>query len=186
MKKLFAILSLAICLQACNEDAIPRPASQLRLDYPAPIYNTKESKYPFSLDVNDFSTIVSKENGAIEIHYSKMKATVYLSYKPVNNDLEKLLTDAQKLTYKLHVMKADEIVEQPFVNPEHKVYGMFYTVGGDAASNALFYATDSTKNFVTGSVYFYAKPNFDSILPASSYIAKDMRKMIESMKWKSK
>jgi gliding motility-associated lipoprotein GldD len=61
---------------------------------------------------------------------------------------------------------------------------MFYTVGGDAASNALFYATDSTKNFVTGSVYFYTKPNYDSILPASSYITNDMKKMLESIKWK--
>lgn len=183
MKKVFAILCLGICLQSCNDETVPRPTSQLRLEYPTPIYNKKESKYPFSLDINDFSTLLSKENGAIEIHYPKMKATVYLSYKPVHNDLEKLLTDAQKLTYKLHVMKADEIIEQPFVNPDKKVYGMFYTVGGDAASNALFYATDSTKNFVTGSVYFYAKPNFDSILPASNYIANDMKKMLETMKW---
>ena len=183
MNKFFLLVGLAICLQSCNDDAVPRPTSQLRLEYPTPIYNSKESKYPFSLDVNDFSTILSKGNGAVEIHYPKMKATVYLSYKPVNNDLEKLLTDAQKLTYKLHVMKADEIIDQPYINPDKKVYGMFYTVGGDAASNALFYATDSTKNFVTGSVYFYAKPNFDSILPASSYITKDMKMMLESIKW---
>jgi gliding motility-associated lipoprotein GldD len=178
MNKFFTLVGLAICLQSCNEDAVPRPTSQLRLDYPTPTYNLKEPKY------NDFSTLVSKDNGAIEVHYPKMKATVYLSYKSVNNDLEKLLTDAQKLTYKLHVMKADEIIEQPFVNPDKKVYGMFYTVGGDAASNALFYATDSTKNFVTGSVYFYTKPNYDSILPASSYITNDMKKMLESIKWK--
>lgn len=183
MKKLFALVGLAICFQACNDDAVPRPTSQLRLEYPTPKYNLKESKYPFSLDINEFSTLVSKEDGAVEVHYPKMKATVYLSYKPVNNDLEKLLTDAQKLTYKLHVMKADEIIEQPYINPDKKVYGMFYTVGGDAASNALFYATDSTKNFVTASVYFYAKPNFDSILPASNYITKDMKTMLESIKW---
>ena len=183
MKKVLAILCLGICFQSCNDTSVPRPTSQLRLEYPTPVYTTIQSKYPFSLDINDFSQLLTKENGALEVHYPKMKATVYLSYKPVNNDLDRLLTDAQKLTYKLHVMKADEIVEQPFINPDKKVYGMFYTVGGDAASNALFYATDSTKNFVTASVYFYAKPNFDSILPASSYIAKDMKKMLESIKW---
>jgi gliding motility-associated lipoprotein GldD len=184
MNKFFALVVLAFCLQSCNDEVVPRPSSQLRLEYPTPNYLSKEPDYPFTLDINDFSTILSKENGAIEVHYPKMKATVYLSYKPVNNDLEKLLTDAQKLTYKLHVLKADEIIEQPYINPDKKVYGMFYTVGGDTASNALFYATDSTKNFVTGSVYFYAKPNFDSILPASSYITKDMKKMLETMKWK--
>ena len=185
MNKLFALVGLVFLLQSCNDDAVPRPTSQLRLEYPEPTYNLKASNYPFSFETNDFSTVVTKENGALEVHYPKMKATVYLSYKTVNNDLEKLLTDAQKLTYKLHVMKADEIIEQPYINPDKKVYGMFYTVGGDAASNALFYATDSTKNFVTGSVYFYTKPNFDSILPASSYITKDMKKMLESIKWKN-
>lgn len=183
MNKFFALFGFAIFLQSCGDADVPRPTSQLRLEYPTPVYNSKESNYPFSLDVNEFSTLVSKENGAVEVHYPKMKATVYLSYKPVNNDLEQLLTDAQKLTYKLHVMKADEIIEQPYINPDKKVYGMFYTVGGDAASNALFYATDSTKNFVTASVYFYAKPNFDSILPASNYITKDMKTMLESIKW---
>jgi gliding motility-associated lipoprotein GldD len=45
---------------------------------------------------------------------------------------------------------------------------MFYQVDGNAATNSQFYATDSTKHFLTA-VYFYAKPNFDSIMPAASY-----------------
>jgi gliding motility-associated lipoprotein GldD len=48
-----------------------------------------------------------------------------------------------------------------------KVYGMFYQVDGNAATNSQFYATDSTKHFVTGSVYFMQP---DSIMPAASYI----------------
>jgi hypothetical protein len=42
-----------------------------------------------------------------------MKATIYLTYKPVNNNINVLLRDAQKLTYE-HVIKADDILEQPF------------------------------------------------------------------------
>ena len=61
---------------------------------------------------------------------------------------------------------------------------MFYEVGGNAATNIQFYVTDSTKNFITGSLYFYAKPNFDSILPAADYIKADVRQIIETMKWK--
>jgi gliding motility-associated lipoprotein GldD len=56
-----------------------------------------------------------------------MKATIYLSYKPVNNNINLLLRDAQKLTYE-HVIKADDILEQPFLNKKDKVYGMFYQV----------------------------------------------------------
>jgi gliding motility-associated lipoprotein GldD len=112
-----------------------------------------------------------------------MKATIYLTHKSVNNDIDKLLRDAQKLTYD-HVVKADDITEQPFINRKKKVYGMFYEVGGNAATNAQFYVTDSTKNFIVGSVYFYAKPNFDSILPAANYLKEDMRRILETLEWK--
>jgi gliding motility-associated lipoprotein GldD len=106
-----------------------------------------------------------------------------LTYKTVNGDIDKLLRDAQKLTYE-HVIKADDILEQPFVNKDKKVFGMFYQVDGNAATNSQFYATDSTKHFVTGSVYFYAKPNFDSIMPAADYIKNDMQTLMETLKWK--
>jgi gliding motility-associated lipoprotein GldD len=112
-----------------------------------------------------------------------MKATIYMSYKPVKNNINVLLRDAQKLTYE-HVIKADDILEQPFINKDHKVYGMFYQVNGNAATNAQFYVTDSTKHFIDCSVYFYAKPNFDSVMPAASYIKNDMRRIMESLRWK--
>ena len=106
-----------------------------------------------------------------------------MDYKPVNNNLDFLLSDAQKLTYN-HTIKAEEIIEHPFVNPDKKVYGMFYNVTGDAATNIQFYATDSVKNFVVGTLYFYVKPNYDSIYPATKYVEKDMIRLMESIEWK--
>jgi gliding motility-associated lipoprotein GldD len=111
-----------------------------------------------------------------------MKATIYLTYKTVDNNLTGLLKDAQKLTYE-HVIKADDILEQPYVNYDKKVYGMFYRVNGNAATNAQFYATDSINHFVTGSVYFYAKPKYDSIMPAADYVKNDMQRLIETINW---
>jgi gliding motility-associated lipoprotein GldD len=93
-----------------------------------------------------------------------------------------LLSDAQKLSYE-HVVKADNILEQPFINDSDSVYGMFYEVQGNAASQAQFYATDSVRHFVTGSLYFYARPNYDSIYPAAIYLQSDIRKIMESLKW---
>jgi len=37
---------------------------------------------------------------------------------------------------------------------------------------------------VTGSLYFYAKPNYDSILPAAMYLQNDIRRIMESLRWK--
>ena len=113
-----------------------------------------------------------------------MKATIYLTYQPVRENIEALLKDAQKLTYD-HTAKANEIFEQPRVDSIHKVYGMYYMINGDAATQSQFYVTDSTKHFLSGSLYFYAKPNYDSIYPASEYLKKDIKRLMESIRWRN-
>ncbi|MDI9255874.1 gliding motility lipoprotein GldD [Flavobacterium sedimenticola] len=173
---------LTLSLTSCKNDTLPKPAGQLRLDYPVAQYAHFSNHCPFEFDINEDAVIKEDKNCGFSIHYPKMKATIYLTYKTVNGDINTLLRDAQKLTYE-HVIKADDILEQPYINPDKKVYGMFYRVGGNAATNAQFYATDSTKHFVTGSVYFYAKPNYDSIMPAADYVKNDMQQLLESIQW---
>ncbi|WP_442787537.1 gliding motility lipoprotein GldD [Flavobacterium suncheonense] len=186
-KILFAAgLAFLFVMASCNGDTVPKPKGQLRLDYPTAKYSpvpNVPSHCSFAFEVNESAKVKTKQDCSMEIEYPKMKATIYLNYKPVNGNIEQLLRDAQKLTYE-HVVKADDIAEQPFLNPGSKVYGMFYQVGGNAATNAQFYVTDSTRHFLVGSVYFYAKPNYDSILPAAAYIKNDMRKIMETVRWK--
>jgi gliding motility-associated lipoprotein GldD len=181
-KTTFVIL-LVFLVFGCKEESLPKPHAQLRLDYPEANYAGFDSPCPYVFDFNLDTNIKVANDCGITITYPKMKATVYLTYKMVSGNLDKLLRDAQKLTYE-HVIKADDIIESPFVNSKHKVYGMFYQVGGNAATNTQFYVTDSTNHFLTGSVYFYAKPNFDSIMPAASYIKNDMQTLMESIRWK--
>ncbi len=183
MKSSIFFTLLFLSLLSCGDEKMPKPTGQLSLEYPPAKYMKFSNSCGFDFDKNELAEVKATSNCGLEIHYPKMKATVYLTYKTVNNNLETLLTDAQKLTYE-HVIKANDIAEQPYVNLDSKVYGMFYQVGGNAATNAQFYATDSTKNFVTASMYFYSKPNFDSILPAADYIKNDMKQIIESIKWK--
>ena len=170
-------------LISCKDDVLPKPASQLRLEYSEAQYQSFGQACPFDFGINTQAKIVSKGNSNFELHYPKMKATIYLSYKAVAGNIDLLLRDAQRLIFE-HVVKADEIINQPYINAPKKVFGMFYDVNGNAATNAQFYVTDSTKHFVDCSVYFYAKPNFDSILPAVDYLKKDMRHLMESMVWK--
>lgn len=182
MQKIFFIV-LALCLVSCGDEILPKPKGQLRLEYPTAKYYELSNDCPYVFEINDVVKLKEKDTCSFELHYPKMKATVYLTYKKVDRNIEDLLRDAQKLTYD-HVIKADDIMEQPFIDKEKKVYGMFYEVGGNAATNAQFYLTDSTKHFMVGSLYFYAKPNYDSILPAASYIKNDIRKIMETVKWK--
>ena len=186
LKKIIGLFALMLLLGfaiSCKDDVLPKPASQLRLDYPVAKYAHFSNHCPFEFEINEDAIIKEDKNCGFSIHYPKMKATIYLTYKEVNNNIDALLRDAQKLTYE-HVIKADDILEQPYINSDNKVYGMFYRVDGNAATNGQFYATDSIKHFVTGSVYFYAKPKFDSIMPAASYVKNDMQRLLETLKWK--
>lgn len=179
----FTLGLLTLLATACGGETVPKPKAYLRLDYPMGKYIPLETACPFSFGYNSLAKLRDKGNCNYTIEYPKMKATLYLTYKPVSNNLNLLLRDAQKLTYE-HVIKADEILEEPYLNQQRKVYGMFYEVGGNAATNAQFYVTDSIRHFLTGSVYFYAKPNFDSVMPAASYIKDDMRNIMETIRWK--
>ena len=175
---------LTFVFVSCNETATPKPDGFLSLEYPEAHYSYyTQNKCGFKFEKNNIATIVLDEDCAFKIDYPQMKASIYIDYKPVQNNLESLLVDAQKLTYN-HTIRAEEIIEHPYVNPDKKVYGMFYNVTGDAATNIQFYATDSVKNFVVGTLYFYAKPNYDSIYPATKYVEKDMILLMESIEWK--
>lgn len=162
---------------------MPKPKAMLRLEFPQGNYQEFQGNCSYGFQVNELSKIKQKKDCAMEIDYPMMKGSIYLTYKPIEDNLNKLLTDAQRLSYE-HVVKADNIIEQPFINGEDRVFGMFYEVTGNAASQSQFYVTDSINHFVTGSLYFYAKPNYDSIYPAAIYLQKDIRRIMESLEWK--
>jgi len=175
-----------IFLASCKDNPVPKPDGYLSLEYPEPTYTSyTEPNGKFKFNINKGAVVKPDENLSFKIDYPKMKASIYMNYRPVENNLTLLLTDAQKLTYN-HTIKADDIQESVYEHPEKNVYGMFYRVTGDAATNVQFYATDSIKNFVVGTLYFYSKPNFDSIYPATKYIEDDMRKLMESLEWTKK
>tara|TARA_R100000935_G_scaffold49214_1_gene74401 strand:- start:51071 stop:51625 length:555 start_codon:yes stop_codon:yes gene_type:complete len=183
MKLNLGLIVLLLCLaSSCKDDVLPKPKAMLRLEYPEGKEAILETEH-FSVKYNEMAKLKSESNTSFTLDYPLMKGSIFINYKAVNGNLDKLLTDAQKLSYE-HVVKADGIYEEPVVNEPHKVYGMYYEVKGNAASQSQFYVTDSTEHFVTGSLYFYAKPNYDSILPAAVHLQKDIRKIIESLRWK--
>ncbi|EGV42179.1 gliding motility lipoprotein GldD [Bizionia argentinensis JUB59] len=191
--KSLSIIFLTLLLTACGNDTMPKPAAHLRLEYPKAEYKKMEAGFPFTFEKNELATqfkarSISNDSGSygIDIKYPSLKGTIYLTYKPINNSKERLTTllrDAQGFTQE-HTVKADAIVEQLYANKDRSVYGMFYEVGGNAASQSQFYVTDSINHFLTGSLYFYAKPNFDSILPAAKYLQKDIQQIMETITWK--
>ena len=190
MKKL-TLLILLICF-SCGNDPVPKPKAYLRLEYPQASYDKAKANVPFTFEKNILASNIkintlksTSESYGVTLEYPTLKGTIFLTYKAINSreDLINYLRDAQNFTQK-HTIKADEIIEQVYQNKERKVYGMFYEIGGNAASQSQFYVTDSISHFLTGSLYFYAKPNYDSILPAANYLQKDIQYIMETVEWR--
>lgn len=191
-KKAYLILVILISF-SCQEDYVPKPKAYLRLDYPKADYKKTNTNNLFSFEKNLLASDLtykklesSTTSYAVNIEYPSLKGTIFLTYKGIEgnkNNLTTFLRDAQKFTLE-HTKKADEIPITPYENKKQKVYGVFSEVKGNVASPAQFYVTDSINHFLTGSLYFYAKPNYDSILPAANYLQKDIKHIMETLRWK--
>ena len=187
----YCILALTlISFLSCKDEVLPKPSAQLRLDYPEATYRIANLPLPFMFQQNSLSKAIEdvrlneqNKSVGINIKYPTQKATIHLTYKPIKDDLIDLLRDTQNFTQK-HTIKADEILSEFYENKEERVFGMLYEVNGNAASQAQFYLTDSINHFLSGSLYFYAKPNYDSLYPAVEYLKKDVKKLIETLRWR--
>ena len=184
--RFITFLLFSSILFSCEEDTLPKPSAFLRLEYPEATHNFFQKRGRFSFFYNSNAIVVEKRNRDwIDLKYPSLKATLVLTYLPVKKNLRALLQDAEKLTFK-HAIKADGIQAVPYENTTNKVYGKMYEVYGNTATQIQFHATDSVANFITGALYFYARPNYDSLYPAVAHLRKDIIHLMETLVWEKR
>ena len=171
-------------LTSCKEEILPKPKGYLSLQYPAVSYQLEKVAKPYSFEVSNQAIIIEQPKFWSKLKYPKLKASIEITYRPIENNLKELLIDSEKLVYK-HAVKADNIVPQDFQNSEKRVFGSMHEISGNAASQIQFHLTDSTNHFIKGALYFYVKPNYDSIMPAVDYIKKDIIRLVETLEWEN-
>ena len=176
------IILIALIISCVGKPIKPKPKSMLNLKYPLPTYIVRKSKCQYSLKINRYSNFISSDECRDKIIYPNLKGTIYLTYKKINNNFDSLLSDAYSMPLK-HVRKAVGIPEKVFINRRNKTYGSIFKIVGNAASQVQFFLTDSLNHFIFGALYFYKRPNYDSIMPAVNYIGDDISKLMESIKW---
>ncbi|MFN5627932.1 MAG: gliding motility lipoprotein GldD [Bacteroidota bacterium] len=174
-------------LSSCDSEFVPKPKGYLRIDLPKKKYHFTVEKLPYQFQIPQYAKVIpyngpQKEDYWVNIIYTPFKATLHLSYFKINNDLAKHIEDSRNLAYK-HTIKAESINEERFENPEKNVFGLVYWIGGNAASTAQFFLTDSTNNFIRGALYYNCSPNSDSLAPVNQYITKDIEVLMESFSW---
>lgn len=178
------IILFSFLLISCGGEVLPKPKGYLSLNYPENSYQKLTLNKPYSFDISKQATVKNLPKNWVKITYPKLKATIDVTYRPINNNLRELLIESEKLVFE-HAIKADQITApREYKNNNKKVFGSMYQISGNAASQVQFHVTDSSKHFIKASLFFYTKPNYDSILPAVNYIKNDMIKMMESLEWK--
>ncbi len=174
---------------SCKQEYIPKPRGFFRIDFQEKSYHRLDSAgLPYNFDIPDYGKIVPDIERLAEPYWvnllvPKHKSELHISYKKVDNNLEKLMQDSYTLAYK-HSKKADAIKEEIYVNAEKKVYGTIYHIDGNAASPLQFYLTDSIHNFLRGALYIREVPNIDSLRPVIDFLAPDIVRLIETTEWK--
>lgn len=197
MYRVLTLLCFLGILSSCRPTTYtPKPRGYGRVEFPEHKYQPfNDNTFPYSFEYPVYSRIVrdtlffgqKPENPYwINIDFPTIGGTIYLSYKPVTKDqpLSKLIEDAHEMSFTAHSKRADYIDDNTrLVNREKNVYGIFYKVGGDAASAYQFIATDSVNHFIRGALYFNVSPNADSLRPANEFLRVDMVHLLETLKW---
>lgn len=185
-KLLFLISCSALLATACShrQQAVPKPRGYFRIDLPEKTYTKTQTGCPFDFEIPTY-TELQKKNSEIcwyNLQFTKFNATLHLSYKDVDDNLDQYLEDTRKLVYE-HTIKADAINERFFSDSSKNIFSVVYNIEGNAASPLQFFVTDSTDHFVRGSLYFNNVPNKDSIKPVLEFVKEDITHMIESFEF---
>jgi gliding motility-associated lipoprotein GldD len=186
------VIVLAPCFTSCDDDDdkiySPKPRGYFRIELPVKEYRLYDSLCPYSFELPLYARIQpDRHKGAdpcwLNIEFPKFKATVHLTYKDINNNLNKFLEDSRDFAVR-HEIKATALDETVVIRDSSKVYGMVYDIAGNTASSVQFYLTDSTKHFLRGSLSFYCVPNADSLKMIIDFIRKDIVQLVKTCKWK--
>ena len=191
------LLFLVSCfplLVSCNSSYTPKPTGYFKIEFPKHEYQQfREKGFPYTFEYPVYASIIrdtsffedKPENPYwINIDFPRFNARIYVSYKEIGKtSFDKLRDDAYKMTFK-HSYKATSIEDSAMKTPLG-VSGVFFNVGGNAATAKQFYVTDSVKHFLRGALYFDTAPNEDSLGIVNQFLQEDMRHIINTLQWKN-
>jgi len=195
-KVVWAVLPIvASSLIGCSSsepDYAPKPKGYPRLDLPAQTYQAMKEEHPYSFEYSTSAVLLPDTFSDAEPHwifiaYPSLKASIQLTYKPVQNSAQRLgafINDAYKLAGR-HQVKATGIREQ-VVKTKSGQTAVLLDLEGDVPSYVQFFTTDTATHYLRGAMYFSVADKQDSLQPAIDYLRKDIVHLLNTLKWKKK
>lgn len=204
---------LFFAIAACNSPYVSKKRGYYTITLPERKYQLfNDPSLPYSFEYPVYASIVqdttyfdnNPENTFWRnIDFPMFKAKVFLSYKQVGgkalyklkqasgvykdtiaiNVFDKMVTDAFTLTNKNDVISNS--IKDSIIKTNNGISGIFFKVGGNAATAKQFFLTDTTRHFLRGALYFDVTPNADSLKPVQDFLQLDLEHLINTFKWKN-
>ena len=184
----------ALFVMSCNSVYTPKPTGYYKINFPEKKYQLfNEPGYPYAFEYPVYAKVVkdstffgeaTENEWWINVDFPTFNGRIYVSYKEIGKyKFDSLVKHSFFMTSKQSA-KAYSI-DDSLVNTANGVSGMFFTVGGDAATSNQFFLTDSTKHFLRGALYFDATPNADSLAIVNDFIKTDLKHLVNTFRWKN-
>ena len=196
MWRYLLIITTFLFVVSCRPTTFtPKPAGYFRIDTPAAhkyqLFDDAGFPYTFEYPVyskveknGDFLEMQADNPFWLNIIYPSFNGKIFLTYKTIGSydQFMQMVIKSDSFSF-FHHEKADFIHDEAYGN-NNGVSIMLYTVGGNAASSYQFTATDSTRHFTRGALYFDVTPNADSLKPANDFILQDIKHMLATLKFR--
>lgn len=177
------IVGLVILLSSCRNESTPRPTGYFRIDsYPAQYTSVQLGN--ISLHINDSAQRIipdaTTDKGVhwLNVVYPRYNATLYLSYIPLNENLDRLMAESIELVYRQNV-NTEQVEAIAYEDYEARLYATLFTLSAESATPIQFIATDSTQYLLRGALYYDNSVKSDSVAPSLHYIEEDIMHLIE-------
>lgn len=207
------IIFYCILFSGCNSTYTSKKRGYYKIDFPERKYVSFEKNgFPYSFEYPVYAQVIrdttffdsNPENPYwINIDFPQFGGRIFLSYKIIGgkavykvkqangqykdstgiNSFDKMVDDAFKLTNKNESIASS--IKDSLIHTQNNISGVFFSVGGNAATARQFFLSDTTKNFFRGALYFDVTPNADSLRPVLDFLQTDIEHLINTFKWRS-
>ena len=176
------IFWIFLVLFSCDSSIAPKQSAFFAPEFGASSYNSFTTQCNYSFSKNKIAKIEYLDKCNFNIVYDNLNAKIFFSSININNNFPDIIKvfDDRIIENSANVT---EVKVSEYTDDQILVYSRMFNYVGNAPSNLHFYLTDSTSNFLAGSLFFSTEPNYDSLLPYINYINADVRKLIENFEW---
>lgn len=167
---------------------LPKPIGYFRIDLPEKKYQDFSTQCDLAFDIPSYTKVElfreldQSDTCRFNILYPRFNARIHCTYLPVGANFDELIDDAVDIAWS-HESKMSAIKSTRINDPQRKMFGVVYDLDGEAASQAQFFLTDSVSHFFRGALYFYNRPNPDSIAPVLAFVREDIERILQTARW---